>query len=270
MINVLIVGSKGKFEPDKDLEFQKIYAANSAVGLQWDGLSKLTRVTSVVNSCGHGRFDFNALPIKQKRYFRTIANARPDHCVIIGDEPHACPKLYAPNTLPNNVIQISARSFRQDILRPLKLRSFVLSGEILSRIRRLPLHSLLNLMRKIIFARIKTTFHRNRWDLAHFRPSTGILTLIFAINRHGTKAKYFLSNIGVSNRDNYGPSTETTNAPILPTHVLADIQTLNELTESYQIYSNDPELLAHVPRALPYCSIPSTQSADQPAFEHKK
>lgn len=242
----------GCFKNDSGIDFSHVYAANSAIGLQWKGLSQFKNVTSIVNSCGHGRFNFSCLSGFPRIYFSALSKAYPKNCVIIGDESHAQSAVYAPNTNPKNVDRLSARMFRRQIMRPLNISSFVISNEIVLKIRRQSTMSQLNFLRKIVMSIIKMYLNRNRWPLAHFRPSTGILTLLYAIKMHGADADYYISNIGISERNDYAGLYTNGTEPEIPTHVHADIKVIAKLTSRYRIYCNDEGLCEQVPCLLPY------------------
>jgi hypothetical protein len=84
-------------------------------------------------------------------------------------------------------------------------------------------------------------------DFPHFfRPSTGIFTLLFAIQSHGDAPTYTLCGIGVAGRGvhNYHDKPNTTAQPVqgLYPHVDADISILSALAKHYRIQSTNPAL----------------------------
>ena len=78
-----------------------------------------------------------------------------------------------------------------------------------------------------------------------FRPSTGIIALIKAINDHGTNAEYHLVGIGAQQRGVYPSGMKNTWTPknkIDRNHVIADMAILRRLSSEYQIIIHDSTL----------------------------
>ena len=79
-----------------------------------------------------------------------------------------------------------------------------------------------------------------------FRPSTGIVTLIYAISKHGKHAEYFLSGLSIKGRGIYPDGSINTWSPKInfkTKHVLVDREILSIISRKYTIRSLDDELL---------------------------
>jgi len=87
----------------------------------------------------------------------------------------------------------------------------------------------------------------NRQDCgAAFRPSTGILSLVLAIDEYGQDAEYVLSGIGFTKRAEYFDGN-TTRKRELPSHVFADVKILRNLARRYNLSTAEPELIQFIP-----------------------
>lgn len=81
-----------------------------------------------------------------------------------------------------------------------------------------------------------------------FRPSTGIISLIWAIIRY-PEQEYHICGIGFKNRGNYPDGVNNTWTPknkIDSNHVLADLEILKILSKRVKLYIDDEELKSKV------------------------
>lgn len=80
------------------------------------------------------------------------------------------------------------------------------------------------------------------------RPSTGIMTLVYAISEHGYDAHYIVSGIGVNKRGEYAQGkNENKKGQNIYSHILADKKVLAELNKRYSISTTEPELMGILP-----------------------
>jgi len=87
----------------------------------------------------------------------------------------------------------------------------------------------------------------NRQDCgAAFRPSTGILSLVLAIDEYGQDADYVLCGIGFNKRSEYFDGSNTRKR-ILPSHVFAEVKILRNLARRYKLSTTEPELMPFIP-----------------------
>ena len=101
--------------------------------------------------------------------------------------------------------------------------------------------TLKNLLRFVIEI-IKSIKDKNYLCSALFRPSTGILALIYAINKHGEKATYTVSGIGFEERGSYPDGAKNTWSPqpnLLRYHIFVDRHLVLTLSKFYDINVKD-------------------------------
>ena len=84
-----------------------------------------------------------------------------------------------------------------------------------------------------------------------FRPSTGIISLLMAIDEHGADCEYVVAGIGMKNRSIYIHTERSTaqgaSVATLPQHVFADRKILMALSSRYRITTTEPELMEILP-----------------------
>ena len=94
-----------------------------------------------------------------------------------------------------------------------------------------------------------------RPNSAIFRPSTGMLALVFAIAAHGPNAIYRLSGIGFSNRTQHADGSSRPAARgvkrFVPPHAIADMIVLESLATKHEIWSDSREIVELVDNVLP-------------------
>jgi len=79
-----------------------------------------------------------------------------------------------------------------------------------------------------------------------FRPSTGVLALVMAINEYGPGAEYVICGIGIHKRLEYLSGTKTKGRLLQP-HVYADTKVLRKLADRYSLFTTEPELTSLMP-----------------------
>jgi hypothetical protein len=93
---------------------------------------------------------------------------------------------------------------------------------------------------------LKRLFDQSKTCNSIFRPSTGIISLLMAIDENGVDCEYILAGIGLKNRDDY-LHTKRSSSASFPIHVFADRKILQALSSRYRITSTEPELMAVLP-----------------------
>lgn len=142
--------------------------------------------------------------------------------------------------------EISVRARRELVREVAQLRYPVVDA----RFRTQPLR--VRLRDRLEFARrqLEWAFGNNQRDVrAKYRPSTGILSLLVAISRHGASAEYVISGIGLRDRQKFELSgqkgwLQPSAFDALPKHLVADELVLRNLSARYRILTVEPELSA--------------------------
>lgn len=89
---------------------------------------------------------------------------------------------------------------------------------------------------------------RRRDVRAKYRPSTGILALLVALQDHGYSAEYVLAAIGLTDRQTYlidgngVVGSKRRRANVLPMHTVADCIALQRLADRVNLSTTEPEL----------------------------
>lgn len=109
-------------------------------------------------------------------------------------------------------------------------------------LRRHPLASLLLLVRSFWTRYMPAHFGTPGTHTAYFRPSTGLVALMLAIERYGGDARYYICGIGVSGRDHYIDGDKARGKVPITAHVNVDVRLLRCLASKYELYTTDPEL----------------------------
>lgn len=79
-----------------------------------------------------------------------------------------------------------------------------------------------------------------------FRPSTGVLALVMAIDEYGPDVEYVIAGVGAHKRLEYLTGTKTKGRLLQP-HVYADIKVLRKLARRYLLFTTEPELFQLIP-----------------------
>jgi len=94
---------------------------------------------------------------------------------------------------------------------------------------------------------LKRIFARSKTCNAIFRPSTGIIALLYAIAENGYDCEYVLAGIGLKNRNEYITDIRLSKHPI-PHHVYADQKVLRSVAAKYKITTTETELMGILPQ----------------------
>lgn len=98
---------------------------------------------------------------------------------------------------------------------------------------------------------LKRIFDQSKTCNPVFRPSTGIISLLYAIDQHGADCEYVVAGIGMNNRSVYihteRSSAQRFSGTSIPQHVFADRKVLRAISSRFNITSTEPELMGIVP-----------------------
>ena len=111
--------------------------------------------------------------------------------------------------------------------------------------RRTPLWDFLKNLRLFVADKIKYKIDSRYQNSGLFRPSTGIIALIFAIHENGTSAHYEVSGIGIKNRGFYPDGAINTWTPkkkLASFHVYVDRFLCEILSDIYSIRFSDSSM----------------------------
>ena len=104
----------------------------------------------------------------------------------------------------------------------------------------------------VISISLKRLFDQGKTCNPVFRPSTGIISLLVAIDEHGPDCEYVVAGIGMKNRSVYihteRSSAQGASTPTLPHHVFVDRKILRRLASRYRITTTEPELMEILPQ----------------------
>tara|TARA_B100000787_G_C16190757_1_gene297349 strand:+ start:2151 stop:2888 length:738 start_codon:yes stop_codon:yes gene_type:complete len=235
---VVILGSKpNAYIPDVDY----YYCANSAVGYYKESLKNcqgkiinLVAASEIVKSKRKSNDKEDWL----KNKFKMIVDSDSDEIVLIGNE-------FFPNAesnISNNYLNPFSKLTFNEIERLSKLITGF-SWPIITKYHVIPLklESVKNILKYFIdFCKYKTS--KKHLSNGLFRPSTGIISLIYAIQIHGVNATYFICGIGIKQRDKYPDGINNTWSPsksMASFHVYADKIILKKLKKKYDLRFDD-------------------------------
>lgn len=109
-----------------------------------------------------------------------------------------------------------------------------------------------DMQRECLWSVVKVGFRRifSKKADSHcvLRPSTGVLTLIYAISEHGEKAHYVVAGVGLTKRGEYSQGKNESKEKQNPyAHILADKKVLRALAKRYHVSTTEPELMDILP-----------------------
>lgn len=241
---VVVLGSK----PNADIPLgDAVYCANAAIGYYAEAVSRFTQVVSVLSPDSiHPKERREGAPNREMnvRQWEMIIASRPDKMILTRSGYFEFLKevlTEAGFRLP--VEAVAAHERRALVGRLSGCYDPIVSGEFFR----------LSMRRKIRYAGsltstfLKRLFDRRKDCGSVFRPSTGILALVFAIADHGRDADYVICGIGAQKRDEYLDGRHI-HGRDLPQHVFADVKVLRKLARRYNLFTTEPELEHLVPR----------------------
>lgn len=239
----MIIGSKPDARiPDGDV----IYCANSAIGYYAENVGRFQKVISVLNpdiihpkkrAAGSETREF------YERQWSTVVNSHPHKMVLLRT-----------TSLAMLTDSLRDAGFEAPVYGLSRVERRMLVGKISGCYDPIITKDFFRLPTKIktrYIGSLTTTFLKRLIDRskdcgAYFRPSTGVISLVFAIDEHGENAEYVIAGIGMKNRELYHDGKNPKHG-YLPHHVFADKKILSRLTEQYRIFTTEPELMRIIP-----------------------
>lgn len=237
-MSVLILGSR----PDAELvSADSIYAANSAAGYYRSQLRRYNAGVPIVSVVSAAELDFEGRIVNQEKLAwltkkrELLASSDTSRTIIYG------PELY------KNATAELIESGCQSVVRHLSIPAanalwrkhlnqqppILCSGHLSAS------HvSFLSLVRRFIVESIRNIHYDNYEISGLFRPSTGILALLVAIDECGPNAQYNLSGISFERRGIYPDNTVNTWSKAASTvdfHVIVDKHIVAALQSKYTI-----------------------------------
>jgi hypothetical protein len=241
-LKVLILGSK----PNADISlFDKAYCANATASYYQNELLKNNISESVINFVSASEM----VPSSRKNSIDKEKWLSSKFTRIV-TSPFKKIVLYTHDIFPESIKLIKDSGFDGSL-------ECVSLSQTKSMVKRFSKHqlpiftkyhiegfskaTLKNLLRFMIeFS--KSIKDKNYLCSALFRPSTGILALIYAINEHGERASYTLSGIGFGERGSYPDGKKNTWSPqpnLLRYHIFVDRHLVKALSKVYDINVTD-------------------------------
>jgi hypothetical protein len=237
-LNVLVLGAG----PDAVIpRVDSVYTANTAIGWYANKIMDIPRKIAVVSSyelSPRNRSSENELSLQYIRKFDSIRHAFCDRLVTIHSDqyPEGVNDLRASGYL-NPIKKLSVQDCRVLQKSVSGVQEPVFSWEYLMAHR--SIKGAYSLCKSAFLASISIYDSPYFLIPSLFRPSTGIIALLYAISQHGADSQYFISGISMKTRNAYanGESTilkELDNWRLAP-HILADRKILRALKKRYNI-----------------------------------
>jgi len=238
---VVVLGSK----PDAYVPpGESIYCANASVGCYPDEIARFGEIVNVVSGTEMAR---RPRPVNQAIYERRYADvmraAKVARLILIEAVAHpGVRQQMIDDGYPLEKIEFCTQVEKRALMKRLAgTTEPVLTVDAFRISFKSSLLELYGLIKVGVMLKIgKPMIHS-----ALFRPSTGILTLLFAIRDHGSEADYTLAAIGAGQRGVYRYGVferEIVTDRTEYLHVLADLRVLRLLGRSYSISTTDPGL----------------------------
>ena len=244
---VVVLGSK----PGADIpQGDAVYCANGAIGYYAEAVNRFPRVASVMNpDLIHPKERKPNSPNREfyERQFQVVTASRPDKMILTRATSFDMLKGV-----------LDEAGFRSPVEAVLAHERRALVGKIsgcydpivTSDFFRLSYELKIRYAGSLTSTFLKRLLNRRKDCGAAFRPSTGILALVFAIAEYGREADYVVCGIGVRKREEYLDSSNPRQRD-LPQHVFADVKVLRKLARRYRLFTTEPELEHLLPRYHP-------------------
>lgn len=241
---VVILGSKPDADiPDGDI----LYCANGSIGFYADQVRRFPKVISVLNpdllhpkGRQEGVLDREA----NEQQYRMILESRPDRMI-----------LTRTSSLDMAKRELSKGGFSAPVSALSIYERRMLVGQIsgcydpivTSDFFALPSKMKIRYAGSLASTFLKRLLDRKKDCGSAFRPSTGILALVLAIDENGEDAEYIICGIGLRKRAEYLNGT-TFRKRALPAHLFADVKVLSQLVRRYSLFTTEPELTSLIPQ----------------------
>ena len=240
---VVILGSK----PGADIpEGDAIWCANGAIGFYAGEVSRFSRVVSVLNpDVIHPKTRRQGVLDRERneQQYRMILASKPDKMMLTrtsGLDLRKSELEAAGFSAPVSGISIYERRMLVGRISgcydPIVTRDFF----------DLPFKTKIRYAGSLASTFLKRLLDRKKDCGSAFRPSTGVLALVLAIDEYGPDAEYVMAGIGLRKRAEYLNGKRRVRRA-LPAHVYADSHVLGKLVRRYSLYTTEPELFQLLP-----------------------
>lgn len=243
MKKIVVIGSKpNAVIPDGDT----IYCANASIAYYGDHIARFRHVVNlvipVVVDCQAKR----TIPGEQEFYRKRcemMLKTRPTQLIILSDSGEAVRVIDSLRKVGYDVpiMSINNHDRRKLVAKVSGFDDPILTADFFYLPKKL----------KVKYARfaadiiLKRLFDQTRKCNPIFRPSTGIISLLYAIDKHGPECNYVVAGIGLKNRNDFIQGNLSGNP--IPHHVFADHKILRKIASKYKITSTEPELMGLLP-----------------------
>ncbi len=233
MKRIVIIGSKPNADiPDGDV----IYCANGAIGYYAESVRRFGKVISILNP------DHIHPKKRNDGQWLAFTRSRPEKVILLRN---------------NNLLMLTEALRETGFEAPVLGLSRAERRMLVSKISgcydpivtkeffHLPLDKKNRYIGSLCTTFLKRIIDKRTDCGAYFRPSTGVISLIFAIDEYGNDAEYIVAGIGIKNRAQYHDGNNPAQNDI-PHHVYADKHILRRLAERYRLYTTEQELMPFI------------------------
>lgn len=247
MKRVVIIGSK----PDAIIpEGDVAYFANTSLSLYHENIKYFNHIIVIIIKPALNYLQNNRQKENPHRDFnlRTwdILCKVPDKMVIISDkEITKTVKTLENNNYKGQITHLTKYDRRKLIGKVSGCYDPIITKDF----RTLPMNIQIECIKSIITSGLKRIISNKSNVHCVLRPSTGIFSLIHAINEYGMTAEYVISGIGLRKRGTYAEGkNEDKNKQNPFSHIFADQKVLEELVKKYSISTTEKELMHILPK----------------------
>ena len=244
---VVVLGSK----PGANIPLgDAVYCANAAIGYYADVVSRFPFVVSVLSPDSiHPKERRDGAPNREMnvRQWEMVIASKPAKMILTrSGHFEFLQKVLDEAGFRSPVEAVSAYDRRMLVGRLSGCYDPIITSDFF----RLSMHRKIRYSGSLTSTFLKRLLDRRKDCGSVFRPSTGILALVFAIAEHGRDADYVICGIGVQKRDEYLDGKHI-HGRDLPQHVFADVKVLRKLARRYRLFTTEPELEHLLPRYHP-------------------
>jgi len=233
MKRIIVLGSKpNAVIPDGDT----IYCANASIAYYADQMGCFKHVVNLVTPAA-----INTETTRHHNRWEMMSKTRPSRLVILGDVDRRIDALRK-SGYQAVITMIDEREQRKLVTRVSGCDDPIFTAYFFHLPQKLKVRyagSAASIILKRIVDQTKTCH-------AIFRPSTGIITLLYAIDEKEAECEYVITGIGLKNRKDYMLAKRSSEDSI-PHHVFADSKILRTISSRYCITTTEPELMGILP-----------------------
>jgi len=240
---VVILGAKpGAVIPEGD----SIWCANSALVSYAEQVNRFPEVVSVLNpDLIHPKDRREGAPDREmnEQIYRRVLASHPDRMILTRASSLDLLKAEldtAGFSAPVNGVSIYER--RMLVGKISGCYDPIVTADFFS----LPYKTKIRYAGSLASTFLKRLLDRKKDCGSAFRPSTGVLALVMAIDEYGPDAEYIIAGVGAKKRLEYLTGTKTKGRLLQP-HVYADIKVLRKLARRYSLFTTEPELTSLIP-----------------------